>query len=264
MEEKPVAIITGGSSGIGLETVKKLIKTHTVYELSRRETKAEGYNHVRADVTDAEGIERTVSEIYNKEKRIDVLICCAGFGISGAVEFTKSDDAKKQLDVNFFGTVNTVKAVIPYMRKQKRGRIICISSVAAVAAIPFQTYYSVSKACINSFVCALRGEVSPYGISVCAVMPGDIHTGFTSAREKECAGDKEYGGRITRSVSQMENDETHGASPEYAGLFISRIACKKRVKPLYTIGFNYKMITFLLKILPASLSVKLIAGIYAK
>lgn len=90
------------------------------------------------------------------------------------------------------------------MRQQGSGRIVNLSSVAAPAAIPFQTYYSVSKAAINDFTLATANEVRPFGITVCAVMPGDICTGFTDARQKIPAGDEIYGGRISRSVAGME------------------------------------------------------------
>ncbi len=94
-----------------------------------------------------------------------------------------------------------------------------LSSVAAVAPIPFQTYYSASKAAVNAYTMALANEVRPFGITVCAVQPGDIATGFTSAREKSQAGDQAYNGRIGRSVARMEHDETAGMSPASAGAF---------------------------------------------
>ena len=80
-----------------------------------------------------------------------------------------------------------------------------ISSVAAVAHIPFQTFYSASKAAVSSYSYALANEVKPYGIHVTVVELGDICTGFTKARQKSILGDDEYGGRISRSVSQMEH-----------------------------------------------------------
>ena len=93
-------------------------------------------------------------------EKIDVVVNCAGFGISGAVEFTPLDQAKAQFDVNFFGTVNVNKAVLPSMREAGKGHIINISSVAAVAHIPFQAFYSASKAAISSYSCALDNEVN--------------------------------------------------------------------------------------------------------
>ena len=153
-----------------------------------------------------------------------MLINNAGFGISGAVEFTKTEDAQHQLDVNFFGMVRMNRQVLPVMRRQCYGRIVNLSSVAGAIPIPFQTYYSASKAAINSYTMALANEVKPFGIQVCCVQPGDIRTGFTAAREKNRRG--RYLRRTYRSVAGMERDE-QGMDPEKAGAFIAHVATKK-------------------------------------
>ena len=198
------------------------------------------------------------------ERRIDILINCAGFGISGAVEFTESIDVKRQMDVNFFGMVYATKSVLPIMRQIGKGHIVNISSVAAIAPIPFQTYYSVSKAAINAYSAALANEVKPYGISVTAVLPGDIATEFTQSRNKSALGDIEYNGRISRSVTKMEQNEQSGMCPVKAGLYIAKIAQKKKVKPMYTIGFTYKCISLLVKFLPCSFVNWLIGFLYSR
>ena len=191
-------LITGGSSGIGLETAKALRSAGaTVYEMSRRSSSVEGVTHITGDVTNRGDCATAVEQVVSERGGIDILVLCAGFGISGAVEFTKPEDAHRQLEVNFFGAVNAAMAALPLMRKTGRGRIVIISSVAGAIPIPFQAFYSVSKAALNSFAGALRNEVRPYGIDVCAIMPGDISTGFTAARVKEQSGDREYDGRIS-------------------------------------------------------------------
>ena len=260
-----IAIVTGGNSGIGKYTALALKdKGCTVYELSRREILTDGINHIRADVTNEAQVAEAINEIIKREGRIDILINCAGYGISGAVEFTELSDAKNQFDVNFFGMVNTTKAVLPYMRKNKSGKIVNISSVAAVAHIPFQTYYSASKAAIESYTCALTNEVAPFGITVTAVQPGDICTPFTQAREKSFVGDDIYGGRIAKSVKNMEKDEQKGMSPKIAGDYIAKIALKDKVKPIYAIGFSYKILSTLCKTFPCSIRNKIVGMIYAK
>lgn len=263
--KKTVAIVTGGSSGIGLATVQKLVEHGiTVYEVSRRDIEIVGATHVKGDVTDETAMKNIVSAVVQQEGQLDILVCSAGFGISGAVEFTDLDAAKRQFDVNFFGVVNTVKAVLPIMRKQGRGRVVLVSSVAGAIAIPFQTFYSASKAAINSYACALRNEVSPYGITVTAVMPGDIATGFTAAREKSPVGDGEYGGRISKSVARMEHDEQNGMQASVAGNYIAKQCLKRRVPPTSSIGFTYKLLVFLTRILPAKLVSKIVFSMYAK
>ena len=262
MTEK-IAIVTGGTSGIGLCTAAALHeKGCKVYTFSRREFSDPRFTHIRVDVTDPDAAEAAVRRVYENEGRLDIVVNCAGFGISGAIEFTPADDAKRQMDVNFFGMVNVNKPALTIMRKQGAGRIVNTSSMAAVFAIPFQAYYSASKAAINSYTCALLNEVKQYGISVCAVQPGDIKTGFTAARKKIEAGDEEYGGRISRSVAKMEKDEQSGLDPQKAGDFIAKVAMKKSVKPLYTIDFISGAECILDRILPKGLAYKIVGSMY--
>lgn len=259
-----VAVVTGGSSGIGLCTAKALRDAGCkVYTISRHAFSCEGMTHLCADVTDESAIRAAMQSVLDENGKIDILVNGAGFGISGAVEFTELADAKRQMDVNFFGMVNANKAVLGAMRRASAGRIVNISSVAAPCAIPFQAYYSACKAAVNTYTCALANEVRPFGITVTAVQPGDIRTGFTAARKKSSLGDEEYGGRISRSVERMEHDEQNGMSPEQAGRFLCRVALQKRVKPLYAIGFTYQCVCFLCRILPSRLLNYLLGKMYA-
>ncbi len=246
------AIVTGGSSGIGLAAVRELAsKGYRVYEFSRHGEDTSAAVHLAVDVTDEDSVRKAVSEVFRREKHIDLLINCAGFGISGAAEFTDSAEASKQLSVNLIGTANVCSAVIPCMRRLKRGRIINISSVAAVMPIPFQTWYSVSKSGVNTYTCALANEVRTFGIEVCAVMLGDTKTGFTAARKRSVSGDDVYGGRISRSVAVMEKDEQNGNTPENVAKAIVRTALSRgRLRPLYTVGTQYKAICFLDRLVP--------------
>lgn len=261
-----VAIVTGGSSGIGLCTVQTLCaKGYIVYELSRREIRhAAGITHIGVDVTDEQTLHRAVSDIAQREGRIDLLVCCAGFGISGAAEFTASRDAHRLMEVNLFGTVYAVQAVLPVMRSQHSGTIVLVSSVAAPISIPFQSWYSVSKAAVSSYSAALREEVRPFGIRVCAVLPGDTKTGFTAAREKNPIGDDIYNGRISRSVASMEHDEIHGVSPQNVADCICKAAEMRSPKPYYTVGLPYQGAVMLSRLLPCRTLSWLVGKIYAK
>ncbi len=246
-----VVIITGGTSGIGQAVAAQLrAQGCRVYEFSRRAAQSDP-NHFSVDVTDDAAVKRAVEEVFAREGRIDILINNAGFGISGAMEFTDPADAHRLMEVNLFGMDNAIRAVLPHMRQARSGRIVNISSVAGVFAIPFQAWYSISKAAVRSLTMALANEVDPFGIQVTSVMPGDIRTGFTAARKKSVVGDDVYGGRIARSVARMEKDEQNGMSPEAAARTIVRVALqKRRVKPYYAIGFSYKFLVLLDSLLP--------------
>lgn len=262
---KKVVVMTGGSSGIGLQTAAALRDAgYRVYEISRRPSEIPGVQHISGDVTSEESVRSAVAAVMEAEGRIDILINNAGFGISGAVEYTDMDDARRQFDVNFFGMARMCAEVLPHMRKAGQGRILNLSSVAAAIPIPFQTFYSASKAAVNAYTLALGSEVRPYGISVCAVMPGDIRTGFTAARKKANAGDAEYGGRVSRSVEKMEQDEKNGMEPASVARFLCRLAGKKSVKPLYSLRTDYRFFVLLSRILPVQLLNWLVYQLYAR
>ena len=255
-------VLTGASSGIGRATARLFAaRGCAVYDLSRHGAEDAGVIHIDADVTRPETLESAVERIAAERGGIDLLVCCAGMGVSGAVEFIPEADLRRQFEVNLFGTVNTVKAALPVMRRAKAGRIICVSSVAAVYAIPFQAYYSASKAAINAFADALRSEVKPFGVSVCAVMPGDIATGFTDAREKTVAGEDVYQ-KAASAVAKMEQDERGGMPPEAVAKLIGKLADKKRVAPLYTVGLSYKALVFLKRLFPTSAASAIVGGMY--
>ena len=263
--EKKIAVVTGASSGIGRCTAIALRDMGCkVYDLSRRNIPIDNVKHIKTDITIESDVMSAVKEIIDTDGRVDILVNCAGFGISGAVEFTPTEEAKKQFEVNFFGAVTVTRAFLPYMRERRSGRIVNISSVAAVAHIPFQTYYSASKAAIESYTACLDNEVKMYGVRATAVEPGDICTEFTGARQKSFDGDDVYGGRISKSVAGMEKDEAKGMSPEFAGRYIAKVALRKRVKPVCAIGVSYKILSVMCKTFPCSLRNFVVGMMYAK
>lgn len=260
-----VALVTGGSSGIGRAAALALReKGFQVYEISRHPQSLGDIEHLTADVTDEESVRNAIQAIWQTEGRLDVVVNNAGFGIAGGVEFTDAADVGRLFDVNVLGMVRVNRAVLPLMREAGGGRIIHISSVAAVTPIPFQTFYSVSKAAVNAYTMALANEVRPFGITVCAVMPGDIQTGFTAARETTPEGDDLYNGRIRRSVARMERDEQNGMKPQRIGSLVAALAVKKHVKPFYTCGAFYHLVLVLAKVLPAGLLNRMLGWMYAK
>ncbi len=264
MTKPSVALVSGGSSGIGLSCAEALLSAGwRVYTLSRRGGGPAGAVPLTGDVTDPEQCAAAVRRVTEDEGRLDLLVNCAGFGISGAAEFTSMEEARRQLEVNLLGTANLCHGAIPVFRAQKGGRIINISSVAAVTPIPFQAWYSASKAGINSYTMALANEVRRFGISVCAVMPGDTRTGFTDARKKSAQGDEVYGGAISRSVSRMEKDERGGVSPDKVAKKVLQLARRKRVGPLHAVGFVYSLCVLLMRVLPSGLANRVLGMLYA-
>ena len=263
MNEQRITVITGASSGIGLAACRLFTeKGDKVYGISRRPCPLKEVRSVCADITDEDAVTEAFAQIAAEAGKIDVLISNAGFGISGAVEFTRISEAKRQFDVNVFGTMNCVKAVLPYMRKAKKGHIIVTSSVAGLISIPFQAYYSASKAALLSLVLATANEVRPYGIKIAAVMPGDIKTNFTAERTKIEEGSEDYK-TLKKSVATMEKDEIHGMQPIAAAKRMYKLSVKKSPKPLSSVGFQYRFFCTLDKFLPVRFSNWVVFKLYA-
>src|SRR3954447_6448660 len=183
MNQTPkVALVTGGSSGIGECTVRELLGAgFTVYTAARRvermEALADQGAHVFAmDVTvDASmvaGIERIIAE----QGRIDLLVNNAGYGSYGAVEDVPIDEARRQFEVNLFGLARLVQLVTPHMRSQGAGRIINISSIGGKFYEPFGAWYHATKFAVEGFSDSLRLELRPFGIRVVLIEPGPILT----------------------------------------------------------------------------------------
>jgi len=243
-------VISGGSSGIGKATASLFAERGwRVFELSRHGVSQEGIVHVDCDVCSEESCRQAITQVLKQTDRIDVVISNAGFGISGSVEFTDIKEAERQMDVNFMGAVRFTQAVLPQLRKQRSGRIIYTSSVAAILAVPYQSFYSASKAAINAMALALANEVKQFGISVSVMMPGDVSTGFTDARRKSTAGEDVYSG-AKKAITTMEKDERSGMQPIQMARLFYHIATCRSPRPQYVGGFSYRVLCFLERLLP--------------
>ena len=266
MEEKKVVVITGASKGIGHAAAALFMeKGYIVYALSRSNCDLAGVNSVICDITDGARLKEAIDNIFTAEKRIDVLINNAGAGISGSAEKTSPEDAVRLFDLNFFALFEAVKYTVPYMRSRNSGKIINIGSVAGSMHVPFQAFYSASKAAVEAFSNCIRGELAPFGIKAATVMPGDTRTSFTDAREKDFEkDDPDYGARIYRSIKLMEADERKGMSPQKAAKIIYKAARSKNPKPTYVVGFSYNFFMFLNRILPKRMVQFILNSIYAK
>ena len=254
-------VISGGSSGIGKATAMLFAERGwRVFELSRRDVSVTGDGlqvtgeiiHVTCDVTSEESCKAAIAQVLKQTDTIDVVISNAGYGISGPIEFTQIKDAERQMDVNFMGAVRFTQAVLPQLRQQRRGRIIYTSSVAAILAVPYQSFYSASKAAINAFALALANEVKEFGISVSVMMPGDVSTGFTDARDKSSAGEEVYS-HANKAITTMERDERGGMQPIQMAKLFYRIATSRSPRPQYIGGFSYRVLCFLERLLPKRL-----------
>lgn len=259
-----IIVITGATSGIGAVTAKYLAeKGNIVYGLSRSYKENDSIKYLACDVTSKEQVTDAINMIINNEGRIDVIINNAGMGISGALEFNRTSEINRINDVNINGVVNMIQVSLPFLRKTK-GKIINIGSVASIIPIPFQSFYSSTKSGVLMLSETLSMELKPFGIKVSCVLPGDTKTEFTKNRRKEITGDDIYQGRINKSVSKMEKDELNGVDPINVAKVINKLINKKNPKVINVVGFSYKLLLFLYKILPSRLAFWVLYKLYAK
>ncbi|MEH0007547.1 MAG: oxidoreductase [Flavobacteriales bacterium] len=184
MSDKKVILVTGASSGMGRETALKLIgEGHTVYGAARRVEKMQdlvqaGGHAIELDITDEAEVVACVKQITEEQGALDVLVNNAGYAVYGAVENVTLADAKRQFDVNLFGLARLTQAVLPYMRRQKSGRIINISSMGGKIYTPLGAWYHATKHALEGWSDCLRLELKPFHIDVVIVEPGSIATEF--------------------------------------------------------------------------------------
>lgn len=186
-----IILITGASSGIGLETAIQLAEQgHKVYATMRNlekstllkreaEKRKVSLSILQLDVLDEQSITDCVSEIINANDRIDVLINNAGAGFIRTMEQASMDEIKHVMDVNFYGPIRCSKAVLPIMRKQKSGHIINISSVGGLVGQPVNEIYCAAKFALEGLTESLATYLEPYfGIHVSLIEPGGVITEF--------------------------------------------------------------------------------------
>jgi len=263
---RKVIFITGVSSGFGRETALFLAGLgHQVYGSVRRNIDdMPTINLINMDVTDSQSVQRAVDEIITKEGHIDVLINNAGMGIAGALEETNQEELFIQMDTNFFGTVRTINAILPYFRKQQYGTIINISSIGGLMGLPFQGYYSASKFAIEGYSQALRLELKPFNINVVVVNPGDFATQFTANRKVIAAsGENSVYPQFETTLRAIEKDESNGLSPRVLAQKIARIVVLKKPAHRYIVASPVQKISVtIMKLLPAKWFTKLLADYY--
>ena len=187
---RPVALVTGASSGIGKATAELLAKNgYFVFAMARRinrleQIRNENIEPICLDVTDTDAVNALVDHVMVTKGRIDLLVNNAGYGQLGAIECVSMEAAHQQFEVNVFGYARFMQAVLPHMRTQKSGCIINIASILGRISIPGFGWYAASKHAVEALSETLRGEVIKFGIRVVVIAPGLIKTEFA---EKEFA-----------------------------------------------------------------------------
>ncbi|MEL7344364.1 MAG: oxidoreductase [Pseudomonadota bacterium] len=257
MSGSKVVLVTGASSGIGLETALDLLKAgHIVYGGARRlepmaPIAAAGGNPIQLDVNDDASMVSVVAKIVADEGRIDVLVNNAGYGSYGPVESVPMDEGRRQLEVNVFGLTRMTQLVIPHMRAQKSGRIINISSIGGSIWTPLGAWYHGTKWFVEGFTHALRLELRGTGVDPIIVAPGGIETGFSgtvSAQLEKVPMDAHYQ-KIADGMAAAE-DGIKLSPPSVIAKAIGQAIAAPKPKTIYRAGAFSTLLFSLVRLLP--------------
>lgn len=266
---KRVILITGASSGIGRACVELLASQgHRVFGTFRRipvEVAPRELEPVRMDVTQDESVVAGVGQVLEAAGHIDVVINNAGYGLAGSIEDTSIEEAKHQLDTNFFGVLRVSQAVLPSMRARRSGRIINIGSLGGLFGLPFQGLYAASKFALEGLTESLRHEVAGFGIQVTLVEPGDIKTSITDNRvlAKSCGSSSEYADSFNRALTIIEREERGGAEPKQVAACVADLVTKRNPAPRYTAGrLSQRSSAWAKRLMPALMFERMIRSYY--
>ncbi|PEF45665.1 short-chain dehydrogenase [Bacillus anthracis] len=264
---KKVAIITGSSSGFGLLTTLELAKKDYLVIATMRNLEKQANLLSQAtqlnllhnitvqqlDVTDQNSIHNF--QLFLKEiNRVDLLINNAGYANGGFVEEIPVEEYRKQFETNLFGAISITQLVLPYMRVQKSGKIINISSISGQVGFPGLSPYVSSKYALEGWSESLRLEVKPFGIDVALVEPGSYNTNIWEVGKQLATNQsdttspyKEYMDKIQKHINS--GSDTFGNPIDVAKKIVD-IAEAKRTTLRYPIGKGVKFMILAKKILP--------------
>ena len=250
-----VALVTGCSSGIGLETAVALAREgHFTFATMRNLKKVEALEKIvkdenlpisilELDVDNKESMDNAIEKIIEQKGRIDTLVNNAGCGMCGTVEDVSIDEFKEQFETNFFSIVRMIQKIAPIMRKQKSGSIVNVSSVAGRIGFPVSPAYISSKFALEGLSECLRFELSPFGINVITIEPGVIKTNFFDSMKmaKRSDSNSVYNDITSKVISGVKMMAEMGTDPKEVANAILKSINDKNPLPRYIVGNDAMM-----------------------
>ena len=250
-----VALVTGCSSGIGLETAVALAREgHFTFATMRNLKKVEALEKIvkdenlpisilELDVDNKESMDNAIEKIIEQKGRIDTLVNNAGWCMWGTVEDVSIDEFKEQFETNFFSIVRMIQQIAPIMRKQKSGSIVNVSSVAGRIGFPVSPAYISSKFALEGLSECLRFELSPFGINVFTIEPGVIKTNFFDSMKmaKRSDSNSVYNDITSKVISGVKMMAEMGTDPKEVANAILKSINDKNPLPRYIVGNDAMM-----------------------
>jgi NAD(P)-dependent dehydrogenase (short-subunit alcohol dehydrogenase family) len=211
------ALITGTSSGIGLETARLLLsKGFQVFGTTRSNDLTPpigGLTMVKLDVTDDAAVSGGVQTVLERAGRIDALVNNAGYALVGALEETSVEEARQQFDANLFGIMRMTNAVLPAMRERGSGRIVNIGSVLGFLPAPYTGIYAASKHAVAGYTETLDHEVRQFGIRAVLIEPSFTRSNLSYNVRTTAAAIDAYAKPRARATAYIEQSIAGGAEP---------------------------------------------------
>lgn len=248
-------LITGASSGIGLATASyfydkgwNVVATMRTTEKETTLIENERLIKIELDVQDKTSIQGAVTKALKQFGNIDVLVNNAGYGAFGPLEAASEEQINRQYDVNVFGVIRMIKAILPAMKEQKQGTIINITSIGGISSVPFYSLYNSTKFAIEGLSEGLWYDYMPLGIQVKIVEPGGIQTEFSGRSAEpfdihEFPEHKDRFRRIWGFFQSSERAKQRGKASDVAAT-IFKAATDKNNTLRYVVGKDAQQIAF--------------------
>ena len=252
MQREKIAIVTGSSTGNGFETslmlarngfytyatMRNLDKSKTITDIATKDSLP--LQVLQLDVTEDKSVKDAIDTILGKRGRIDVVVNNAGYDVFGAVEDLSIEELKAQFETNFFGAIRVMKAVLPTMRKQRRGTIVNVSSVGGLVGIPLNSAYISSKFALEGFSESMQYELEEFGIKVILIEPGVVKTNFfeNSKAAKNTASSNSPYAELAKKVSEGFKPmlENNSSSPIQVAQVILKAITSEKANTRYLVG----------------------------
>ncbi len=244
-------LITGASSGIGKAIGEFLHqKGYDVYGTSRNPERISGsvFPLIALDVRDTASIDNAVSAVISRSGKLDIVINNAGVGITGPLEEIPTTEIKNNFEINFFGPIEVMKAVLPQMRAQRSGLIINITSIAGYMGLPYRSVYSASKGALEIITEALRMEVKGFGVEITNIAPGDFATNIAAGRyHAPLKPESAYYNVYSEMLSTMNEHVDSGSNPNEMAEAVYKIITTKKPRIHYKVGALMQKFSIVLK-----------------
>jgi NAD(P)-dependent dehydrogenase (short-subunit alcohol dehydrogenase family) len=252
LQEENIALVTGASSGIGLETSLLLARNGFYTYATTRKSESDSnpvtnaakkenisLKTIQLDVDNDISVRNCVDTILSEKGRIDVVVNNAGYALGGALEETSIEEARKQFETNFFGAVRVMQATIPTMRKQRRGRIVNITSMGGRIAIPLDPFYHGSKFALEGLSESIQYELEPLGIKIILIEPGAVRTNFwrnIKFANRAHSPSSQYSQLESKMSTAFEKMEENAIHPSEVAKVILKAVTSDDPQLRYTVG----------------------------